>query len=194
VLSILVDAQRQDTRARGNFGKWMISHIDSWFAFARRLGLGIERMEEIVLVTGLHLTRSWANVAFFEGQANGQASLGVNVTHGPDISIHWQCLPGSVRGGVRSWGPEGKVRRFAENSDATLTDFPFVQNLLENQCIFIRGFRVTRVLGILRRQLRGAAGPNPTLDLEPDDDEPDTALTSISNAEMVNAHINTYNL
>ena len=186
MLSIPVDAQRQDTLARGNFGTWMINHIDSWFTFARRLGLGIERMEEIVLVTGLHLTRSWANVAFFEGQTNGQASLGVNVIHGPDISIHWQCSPGSVRGGVRSWGPEGKVCRIAETNDI-LTVFP---SLPENQCLFIRGFRVTRVLGILRRQLRGAAGPNPMLDLEPGDDEPDTALTSISKAETVNAHIN----
>jgi hypothetical protein len=124
VLSIPVDAQRQDTRARGNFGKWMINHIDSWFTFARRLGLGIERMEEIVLVTGSHLTRSWANVAFFEGQTNGQASLGVNVTHGPDMSIHWQCSPGSVRGGVRSWGPEGKVCWFAETLMAFSRSFP----------------------------------------------------------------------
>jgi hypothetical protein len=113
VLSLPVDAQRQDTRARGDFGNWMIKHIDSWFAFARGLGLGIEQMEEIVLVTGLHLTRSWANVAFFEGQKTGQASLGVNVIYGPDISINWHCSPGSVRGGVRSWGPEGKVCRFA---------------------------------------------------------------------------------
>jgi hypothetical protein len=109
VLSIPVDAQRQDTRARGDFGKWMVRHIDSWFAFARGLGLGIEHMEEIVLVTGQHLTRSWANVVFFEGQASGQASLGVRVVQGPEVSINWHCLPGSVRGGVRSWGPEGRV-------------------------------------------------------------------------------------
>jgi hypothetical protein len=104
-----VGAQRQDTRARGNFGDWMIKHIDSWFTFARGLGLGIEQMEEIILVTGLHLTKSWANLAFFEGQSRGQASLGFNVVHAPDSSITWHCLPGSVRGGVRSWGPEGKV-------------------------------------------------------------------------------------
>jgi len=30
----------------------MLKHIDRWFAFARRLGLGIEQMEEIILVTG----------------------------------------------------------------------------------------------------------------------------------------------
>jgi len=50
------------------------------------------------------------------------------------------------------------------------------QNLPEDQCIFIRGFRATRVLG-LRPRLRGAAGPAPT----PDEDGPesDTQLISI---------------
>lgn len=54
----------------------MIKHIDSWFSFARGFGLGMEHMEEIVLVTGLHLTRSWATVAFFEGMPSGRASFG----------------------------------------------------------------------------------------------------------------------
>ena len=87
----------------------MIKHIDTWFAFARALGLGIEHMEEIVLVTGLHLTRSWATVAFFAGRPNAQASFGFHVTHGTNVSISWWCSPGSVPGGVRSWGPEGSV-------------------------------------------------------------------------------------
>jgi hypothetical protein len=36
------------------------------------------------------------------------------------------------------------------------------QNLLEDQCVFIRGWRVTRTLVILRG-LRGAAEPSPDL-------------------------------
>ncbi len=178
VLCLPVDAQRQDTRAKGDFGKWMIKNIDTWFAFARSLGLGIEQMEEIVLVTGMHLTRSWANVAFFEGQTNGQASLGVEVAYG---GIKWQCSPGSVRGGVRSWGPGGKVCQ----SLARKHWHPFLcifQGLLENQCVFIRGYRVTRVFGILPRRLRAAAGPNPSLD---DDDESDKELISLYSAKKV---------
>ena len=95
----------------------MVSHIDSWFAFARGLGLGIEHMEEIVLVTGLHLTRSWANVTFLEGHANGQATLGVKVNNGQDVDITWHCSPGSVRGGMRNWGPEGKVCQPGKDSE-----------------------------------------------------------------------------
>ncbi|KAH9992240.1 hypothetical protein BJV74DRAFT_403429 [Russula compacta] len=165
VLSLPVDAQRQDTRSRGDFGKWMLKNIDSWFYFARGLGLGIEHMEEIVLVTGLHLTKSWATVAFFEGQSNAQASFGSRVVPGADVRINWRCLPGSVRGGMRSWGPEGN-------------------NLEENQCVLVRGFRVARVLGILPRRLRGAAGQNPSLEEDDDDDEPDKELISIGSVKV----------
>lgn len=185
MLSIPVDARRKDTRARGDFGKWMVKNIDSWFTFARGLGLGIEQMEEIVLVTGLHLTRSWANVVFWEGHANGQASLGVNVSHGPNVNINWQCLPGSVQGGVRSWGPEGWV---CHSSKTSMITFEVIlctlQNLPEDQCVFLRGFRVTRVLGILRRRLRGAAGPNPSPDGDHDDDELGKELISTPESQV----------
>ena len=40
-------------------------------------------------------------------------------------------------------------------------DFPH-QNLPENQCVFVRGFRVVRILNIWPR-LRGQAGPAPSL-------------------------------
>jgi hypothetical protein len=42
----------------------MTKHIDEWFTFARERGAGISRREDIVLVTGRDLARSWANVAF----------------------------------------------------------------------------------------------------------------------------------
>jgi len=115
LLSLPVEAQRQDTRARGAFGKWMLHHIDSWLAFTRRLGLGIEQMEEIVLVTGCHLTRSWANVTFLEGQTHAQASFGINVTQGRSVCINWHFSLGNTQGVVCSWGPEGPVCQFAKD-------------------------------------------------------------------------------
>lgn len=54
------------------------------------------------------------------------------------------------------------------------------QNLPENQCVLVRGFRVTRVFRILPRRLRGAAGPNLILPGDSDDDESDKVLTSIA--------------
>jgi prepilin-type processing-associated H-X9-DG protein len=183
VLSLPVEAQRQDTRAQGDFGKWIAKHIGSWFTFTRSLGLGIERMEDIVLVTGLHLTRSWANVAFLDGHEDGRASLGVRINNGRNVT--WHCPPGSVRGGVRNWGPEGEVCQFAKHSESLNIILYTRQNLLENQCVFIRGFRATRVFGILPRQLRGAAGPGLILQGDHDDDEPDKELISIASGTKV---------
>ena len=68
-------------------------------------------MEEIILVTGCDLTRSWTNVAFLGGQADAQVSFGVKV-EGPDISF--QFLPENARGAVLSHGPEGSVRLYAD--------------------------------------------------------------------------------
>jgi len=117
VLYLPLDAQCQDTRARGDFGKWMLKHIDRWFAFARDLGLGIDHMEEIILVTGCDCTKSWANVAFLEGQTHGQASFGVKVDQGHDISINWQFSPTKTQGAVCNWGPEGKVCQFVGDNN-----------------------------------------------------------------------------
>ena len=114
MLSLPVTAQREDTLAQGDFGQWMVRHIDSWLAFAKKLGLGIEQMEEIILVTGCDRTRSWTNIAFLGGQIDAQVSFGVNV-EGPDTtgSINFQLSPEFVRGAVISQGPEGTVRSYA---------------------------------------------------------------------------------
>jgi hypothetical protein len=108
VLSLPLPAQRQDTLALGEFRNWIITHIDLWFAFTRRLGLGIPRMEDIVLVTGCHLARSFANIAFLDGRGEGQASFEVQV---PDVSkVEWRFPFEDVQGVTLNVGPSGEVR------------------------------------------------------------------------------------
>ena len=65
MLSLPVRVRCENTLAQGDCGEWMLKHIDRWFAFARRLGLGIEQMEEIILVTGCDCTRSWTTSLFW---------------------------------------------------------------------------------------------------------------------------------
>ncbi|KAH8984117.1 hypothetical protein EDB92DRAFT_1501950 [Lactarius akahatsu] len=156
VLSLPIQARCENTVALGDFGDWAIEHIDRWFAWARELGMGINRMEDIILVTGAHLTRSWTNVAFLEGQTDARVSFRVQVV--ADTSINWDVSPDRVMGAVLSYGPTG-------------------ENLPEDQCIFLRGYRVTRRLMILPR-LKGAAGPGP--DSKGSDSERDMELIPIS--------------
>ena len=90
----------------------MLQHIDSWFSFARGLGLEIDHMEDIILVTGCHNTRTWANVVFLENQTPAQASFGINMTQGREaqgVSIKWEFPLGSAQGAVCSHGPEGNL-------------------------------------------------------------------------------------
>jgi len=61
--------------------KWIVTHIDLWYAFTRRLGLGITRMEDIVLVMGCDLTRSSTNIAFLQGCGEARVAFGVHVTN-----------------------------------------------------------------------------------------------------------------
>ena len=113
-------ARRQDTLARGDFRKWIVSHIDHWFAFAQRLGLGIS-MEDIVLVTGCHLARSWTNMAILEGYEEVRVSFGLRVSG--VSNVEWRFLPEDVQGVALNLGPSGQVRfcifslrRYRDNS------------------------------------------------------------------------------
>ena len=111
VLSLPVAARREDTLAQGDFKRWIVKHIDSWFTFAQKLGLGIHQMEEIILVTGCDRTKSWANIAFLGKEIDAQVSFGLNV-EGPSPSINFQFSPVNARGAVLHHGPEGTVRLY----------------------------------------------------------------------------------
>ncbi|KAI9512553.1 hypothetical protein F5148DRAFT_973340 [Russula earlei] len=108
ILSLPVTAQRRDTAAKGFFAKWILKHIDEWFALARERGLGISR-EDIILVTGRHLARSWANIVFQESQREEHVSFGVRVSG--DSNVEWQFTPEGARGVALNLGPSGQVRR-----------------------------------------------------------------------------------
>lgn len=98
-------AERQDTVARGDFGKWMLQNIDACFKAAENLGCGINRMEDIILVTGLHRARSWVNVAFSENRVGAQVSFGVRVFG--NSGVHFDDK--YVNGRGLKLGPSGAV-------------------------------------------------------------------------------------
>ncbi len=87
-----------------------MKNIDRCFTFARRLGLGVENMEEIILVTGCDRAMSWTNVVFLGGPVDAQASFGVKVIHALDTSTSIQFSPGHAEEALLNQGPEGKAR------------------------------------------------------------------------------------
>ncbi|KAH9174157.1 hypothetical protein EDB89DRAFT_592983 [Lactarius sanguifluus] len=110
VLCLPIQAKGEDTVASADFGKWIIKHIDRWFGWARQLGLGIDRMEDVILVTGTHCARSWTNVAFPGWQEDAQASFRAKVDHNGDtVTLNWQSSHERNRGVVLNYGPDGEV-------------------------------------------------------------------------------------
>ena len=106
VLSLPIQAKRENTVTLDGFGKWMIKHIDQWFAWILDKELQIERMEDIVLITGTDHARSWANVAFLGGQSDARVSFCVEAAHS---KVNWQFSPERKRGAAWNWGPCGEV-------------------------------------------------------------------------------------
>jgi hypothetical protein len=105
-LSLPFQAQREDTLARDDFRNWIRDNIEACFAFTQRLGLGIEGMEDIILVTGRHRTRSWVAATFYESQMGSRVSFGVQASGVSHVDLKWM----DARGGTLKLGPSGDVR------------------------------------------------------------------------------------
>jgi len=172
VLSLPVQVSCEDTVALGDFGKWIIAHIDIWFSWAQQLGVGINRVEDIVLVTGAHRTKSWTNVVFLERRMPGYRS---SFNKLPIPALTGSFHPTALLGPCYT---VALLVRYDEIANESWMAFDPPQDLPEDQCIFIRGFRVTRKLKILPRALKAAAGPNP--DPKGSDEEPDMELIAIA--------------
>lgn len=106
LLSLPLPAEREDTIARGDFGKWLVRHIDDCMKIADDLGLGINRMEDIILVTGRHLARSWVSVLFSEYRTGARVSF-VAQPSGNNSGVRLQER--SMTGGDLKLGPSGEV-------------------------------------------------------------------------------------
>ena len=88
------------------FGEYMLRHIEEWFTFARERGMGICRREDIVLVTGRDLAKSWANIVFREG--DGDMTFEARVTG--DFRMEWKFTPEGARGVAHAIGPNGNLK------------------------------------------------------------------------------------
>ena len=108
--------QCEDTVAGGEFAEWMVKHIDRWFSFAKNLHPEIERMDDIILVTGCHRTKSWANIVFqrdrgFDrSRSPKQAMLPLPGSPSSHPCIIWQFCCELGQTAIFNIYPNGKVR------------------------------------------------------------------------------------
>ena len=112
-MSLPTTSRREDTRLQFDFCKWIITHIDSWFAFIHNLGMGAN-MEDLILVTGCHRTKNWFNVAFIGNEVDPNARLSrMSFQHElagtSGATINWQELILRTPGCGSNDGPRSEV-------------------------------------------------------------------------------------
>ena len=66
--------------------------------------MGVDRMEDIILVTGRHLARSWVRAVFSESRGGAGASFVAQASGG---SVHLEQR--NVSGALLEFGPNGEV-------------------------------------------------------------------------------------
>jgi len=98
-------SERHDAVARGDFGKWILENIDACFKVAEDLGYGVERLEDIMIVTGCHLAKSWVSVAFSDSRGGSEVSFGVRTSR--NSGVHFDER--NVNGRGLKLGPSGEV-------------------------------------------------------------------------------------
>lgn len=135
------------------FEDYIRDHVVSWFTWAQKNQQAIERMEDLILVSGCTLVSSWAAAAFVYNTMEAKISLARRTLSNGGECFIW----GNIRGSVEY-----------HDSNISPQNPPMTPDLAD-QCVFIRGFRAKRVL-FWTKPMRAAAEPLPD---DPDNDSDD---------------------
>ena len=143
------------------FEDYIRDHVVSWFTWAQKNQQGIERMEDLILVSGCTLASSWAAAAFVYNTMEAKISLARRTLSNGGECFVW----GNIRGSVEYHDSNIDPVRSPGIVNSACADFALLcekQNLpmTPDQCVFIRGFRAKRVL-FWTKPMRAAAEPRP---------------------------------
>ena len=93
VLYLPQDGYRRDVIHTKAFQDYIRDHVGTWFNCAQRKGLGVERMEELILVSGYTLVTSWAAAVF-----TGPADISLDIEHSRrETHVEWSKVHGPVQ-------------------------------------------------------------------------------------------------
>ena len=95
LLSIPHDGNRKDVIRTKVFEDYIRNNVSSWFDWSQKNGLEVERMEDLVLVTGCTLVTSWAAAAFLGRSGAAEVSL-IETPHQNGTSLEFNNTQGEV--------------------------------------------------------------------------------------------------
>jgi hypothetical protein len=75
LLSLPHGGHREDVIRTKVFHDYIRDNVVSWFDWSQKNGLAVERMEDLILVTGCTLVTSWAAIAFLGRTGTAEISL-----------------------------------------------------------------------------------------------------------------------
>ena len=95
LLSLPNGGHHEDVIRAQAFEDYTKDYVDSWFTWARKNRLGVERVEELILVSGCTLVTSWAAAAFMDDTTDAEISL-ASRTLNNGASFVWSNIRGRV--------------------------------------------------------------------------------------------------
>jgi hypothetical protein len=184
LLSLPNGGHREDVIRTKVFEDYIRDHVDSWFNWAQKNRFGVDRMEDLILVSGCTMATSWGAAACVDNTYEGEISLTSRAVSSVGASFVW----GNGRQVVFHNSRFDPVRF----PDQFLAWYALILLLLSHgkhnpptladQCVFLRGFRAKRILFWTRR-IRAAAGPRPD---DPDNHrEDEIEVSRVPGAEKV---------
>ena len=97
LLSIPHDGHNEDIIRTKVFEDYIRNNVASWFDWSQKNGLDVERMEDLVLVTGCTLVTSWGAAAFQGRSGPGAAEVSlIERPHQNGISLEFNNIRGDV--------------------------------------------------------------------------------------------------
>ena len=118
----------------------------NWFTWAQNNKLGVERMEELILVTGRTLVTAWAAAVLVDNNMEAEITLASRTFGDGRARFVWTKTRGSIVYHNSRYDPV----RSPGYVYTAWTDFFVVwiakSSTTGDQCVFIRGFRAMRAL------------------------------------------------
>ena len=78
------------------FEDYIKDYVNSWFTWAQKNRLGVERVEDLILVSGCTLVASWAAAAFVDDTMDAEITLASKTLNNGGARFVWSNIRGRV--------------------------------------------------------------------------------------------------
>ena len=96
LLSLPNGGHHEDVIRAQGFEDYVQDHVGSWFTWAQKNRLGVERVEDLILVSGCTLVTSWAAAASVDDTMDAEISLASRALNNGGASYVWSNVRGRV--------------------------------------------------------------------------------------------------